>query len=126
MSDLQPISDNPWDRIRVERSIPVDNTPEPQPDAKMAPVVVTPDETERRRNRLRLAGLKDEALIDQIATGPSVCPPIEGHDGSKAATDAIVAFLRDPKMRTLVLAGNRGRGKSYAAVYPQAHTSLWD
>ena len=126
MSDLKPISDNPWDRIRVERSIPFDDTPEPQPDAKPTPVVITPDEGERRANRLRLAGVRDEDLVLQIANGPSVCPPIEGHDGSKAATDAVVAFLRDPRMRILVLAGNRGRGKTYAAIYPLAHTALWN
>jgi len=123
--------DLPWNKHGADPTVYLnlnDLPPDPEPEQKpkFVPVVVTPDETERRRNRLRLAGIKDEALIDQIASGPSVCPPIEGHDGSKAATDAIVTFLRDPKMRTLVLAGNRGRGKTYAAVYPLAHTSLWD
>jgi DNA replication protein DnaC len=121
--------DLPWHKHGVDPTERVDLSalpPESEPKPKFVPLIVTPDETERRRNRLRSAGLKDEALIEQIASGPSFCPPINDHDGSKAATEAIVAFLRDPKMRTLVLAGNRGRGKTYASVYPLAHTSLWD
>jgi len=97
-----------------------------EPKPKFVPLVVTPDEAERRANRLRLAGVVDEALVAQVAHGPSACPVVEGHEGTKAANDAVIAFLRDPKLRTLVLAGNRGRGKTYAAIYPLAHTSLWD
>jgi hypothetical protein len=126
MSDLKPIAQYEWNLRSIERTIPFDDTPEPPTEAKPAPFVITANEGERRANRLRNAGVRDEDLVLQIANGPSVCPPIEGHDGSKAATDAVVAFLRDPRMRILVLAGNRGRGKTYAAIYPLAHTALWN
>lgn len=126
MSDLKPIAPYEWNLRSIERTITIDDTPEPQPDAKPAPFVVTADEGERRANRLRNAGVRDEDLVLQIANGPSFCPPIDGHDGSRAATDAVVAFLCDPRMRILVLAGNRGRGKTYAAIYPLAHTALWN
>jgi DNA replication protein DnaC len=126
MSDLKPIAQFEWNLRSIEKTITIDDTPEPTRVAKPAPVVVTADEPERRKNRLLNAGVRDLDLAWQIANGPSVCPPADGHEGSKAATDAVVAFLRDPRMRILVLAGNRGRGKTYAAIYPLAHTALWN
>lgn len=124
MSDLKQITDSPWDRIRVERTIVVDDTPEPP--RKPAPVVVVPEPADARKGRLRSAGVENERLIASIAAGPAVCQPLPAFEGSRIAVEAVQSFLAEPDAATLVLAGLNGRGKSYAAVYPLAHTSTWD
>lgn len=124
MSDLKPIGENIWDRVRVERTITIDDTPEPP--RKPAPVVVVPEPADARRGRLKSAGVDNDRLVDAIATGPAVCEPLPKFEGSRIAVAAVNAFLAEPDAATLVLAGLNGRGKSYAAVYPLAHGSTWD
>lgn len=125
---MKPISDlAPWENYAgpaLEEH--VEPLPEPEHVARPEPVVVTLDLSERRRGCLRYAGVENARLVETIATGPAFCPALPGHEGSQAAVDAVAAFLARPELATLVLAGKAGRGKTFAALYPLAHPSLWD
>jgi hypothetical protein len=117
----------PWENYSgPELEERVELPPEPEPVARPEPVVVTLDVSDRRRGCLRFAGVENERLVETIATGPAFCPALPGHEGSHAAVEAVAAFLARPELATLVLAGKAGRGKTYAAIYPLAHPSLWD
>lgn len=124
MSDLKPIAPYEWNLRSIEKTITIDDAPEPT--RKPAPVVVVPEPSDARKGRLRSAGVDNDRLIASIAAGPAVCQPMPGFEGSRIAVDAVSAFLAEPDAATLVLAGLNGRGKSYAAVYPLAHSSTWD
>lgn len=83
---------------------------------------------ERRSARLGAAGGVDPEAAAAAVAAVGRCPRVEGHRGSERAADAVQAFLADRTMRTLVLCGPPGRGKSYVATWLIAEwqsSSLW-
>lgn len=75
---------------------------------------------ERRRARLNAATVDPEAAAVAISS-PGRCPRVAGHAGSCAAAQAVEAFaagIDSPAaLRSLLLLGPTGRGKSFAATW---------
>jgi hypothetical protein len=61
MSDPKPIAQFEWNLRSIEKTITIDDAPEPT--RKPAPVVVVPEPSDARKGRLRSAGVDNERLI---------------------------------------------------------------
>lgn len=76
----------------------------------------------RRWAVLKAAGEIDPDMAKLAVESVGRCPYIEGHAGSVAAARAVEQLVSH-KLRTLLLLGPTGRGKSGAATWAMAETS---
>ena len=75
---------------------------------------------ERRAARAKAAGLVlDPDAAEAAVRSPGACPCVESHAGSRQAAQAVERFAEfaDRPLRTLLLLGPTGRGKSFAATW---------
>lgn len=83
---------------------------------------------DRRLARLSAAGGLDPEAAAAAAQAIAKCPSVAGHKGSERAADAAQEYLANPSVRTLILGGPTGRGKSFISTWIIAewqHSSAW-
>ena len=72
---------------------------------------------DRRLARLNAAGGLDPEAAAVAAKAIGRCPAGAGHKGSERAAGAAEQFLSDAGLRTLILGGPTGRGKSFISTW---------
>lgn len=83
---------------------------------------------DRRQARLNAAGGLDPEASAVAAAAIGKCPAIAGHKGSERAAAAAEEYLASKSMRTLILGGPTGRGKSFVSTWiiaEFASSSAW-
>lgn len=72
---------------------------------------------DRRLARLNAAGGLDPEAVAAASQAIGKCPAVAGHKGSERAASAAQTFLNNPSIRTMILGGPTGRGKSFASTW---------
>jgi DNA replication protein DnaC len=72
---------------------------------------------DRRLARLNAAGGLDPEAAAAAAQAIAKCPCVAGHKGSEKAAASAHAYLDSKSLRTLILGGPTGRGKSYVSTW---------
>jgi len=106
-------------RMQAEPADPAEATVEPT-QAAMA--------RERRRLRLRAAGMVEPRATAAAMESIGRCPRSPGSAASERMAREVEAFLRSGMLQTLVLVAAPGRGKSFVAAWLIAEStarSMW-